>query len=190
MTFLYLFHFVNLHPCLYRRTWSQCWGQNFMGDFIYNRSLNCCKLCIEMCMLPSAEALQAFRRSGFYFGHWLLLHSFSVITDSWDSAILLILDLSAAFDTVDHGIIFSQLDPFVKIKGTALEWFKPYLNKRGFAIRLEQIHLPQKACSHVESPRGPFLAHCSILQMTHRFTCHWNVNWWVLWRLFGLFGGC
>jgi len=40
------------------------------------------------------------------------------------------IDLSAAFDTVDHEILISVLSEKFKIKGKALEWFKSYLENR------------------------------------------------------------
>ena len=46
--------------------------------------------------------------------------------DSGDSAILMLLDLMAAFNTVDHRIVISRQEQCVGIKGTALEWFRSY----------------------------------------------------------------
>lgn len=46
--------------------------------------------------------------------------------DSEDSAILMLLDLMAAFNTVDHRIVISRREQCVGIKGTALEWFRSY----------------------------------------------------------------
>ena len=50
--------------------------------------------------------------------------------DNGDCVILLLLDLSAAFDTVDHNILLSRLGNRFGVEGTALTWFSSYLSER------------------------------------------------------------
>ena len=49
---------------------------------------------------------------------------------------LLFLDLSAAFDTVNHQILLSRLSDRFGIKGTALSWFESYFKVRTQVVRI------------------------------------------------------
>ncbi len=40
----------------------------------------------------------------------------------------MLLDLSAAFDTIDHNILLNRLENFVGISGNALAWLKSYVS--------------------------------------------------------------
>jgi hypothetical protein len=55
--------------------------------------------------------------------------------DEGDVAILALLDLSAAFDTVDHSILLRRLQITFGFDGTALQWFRSYLSGRMQAVR-------------------------------------------------------
>ena len=49
---------------------------------------------------------------------------------------LTLLDLSAAFDTIDHGILIKRLSLWYGISGTALNWFLSYLTGRHQTIKI------------------------------------------------------
>ena len=59
--------------------------------------------------------------------------------DDKKSVLLLMLDLSAAFDTVDHTILINRLKNRLGIGGTALSWFKSYLSERKCHVLLNGV---------------------------------------------------
>ena len=69
--------------------------------------------------------------------------------------ILVLLDLSAAFDTVDHDLLLQKLQSVIGIQGTALSWFQSYLGERSQQISINgtlsrkfhlQCGIPQGSC--------------------------------------------
>ena len=53
-----------------------------------------------------------------------------MIMDDGDAAILVLLDLSAAFDTIDHALLLQRLENELGIRGMALMWIESYLINR------------------------------------------------------------
>lgn len=76
-------------------------------------------------------------------------------TDSGDSVILVMLDLSSAFDTVDHAILISRLESYVGLGGAVLNWFKSFLTNTNFSVKIGNFSLRKLTCG---VPQGSVLA--------------------------------
>ena len=59
--------------------------------------------------------------------------------DAGCATVLVELDLSAAFDTIDHAVLLSRLSDTFVVTGTALNWIKSYLTDRTSFVRIESI---------------------------------------------------
>ena len=57
-------------------------------------------------------------------------HDIITSLDEGRCTVLASLDLSAAFDTVDHDILWHRLSTYYGIRGVALQWFSSYLRDR------------------------------------------------------------
>ena len=82
---------------------------------------------------------------------------------------LMAIDLSAAFDTVDHDVLLSVLNAKFGVTGNALRWFESYLRPRSCKVSVRsaysevkdlQFSVPQGSCA------GPvlYLAYASTMQ--------------------------
>ncbi len=75
-------------------------------------------------------------------------------------SLLVLLDLSAAFDTIDHNSLLNRLENCVGISGSALAWFKSYLSDRHQFIAVnEEVSYRSQVQYGVpqESVLGPLL---------------------------------
>ena len=73
-----------------------------------------------------------------------------------NGVILVLLDLSAAFDTIDHDHLFELLQNQFGIKGTALDWIKSYLGNQSFSIQINSKTSPPTVTSY-GVPQGSVL---------------------------------
>uniref|UniRef100_A0A8C6Q3C2 Reverse transcriptase domain-containing protein n=1 Tax=Nothobranchius furzeri TaxID=105023 RepID=A0A8C6Q3C2_NOTFU len=77
--------------------------------------------------------------------HIRVFNDIILATDSGSHVALVMLDLSAAFDTVDHDILLSRLENLVGIKGSALDWFCSYFDNRSIRVRMDDCSSPSAA---------------------------------------------
>ena len=69
---------------------------------------------------------------------------------------LTLLDLSTAFDTIDHTILFRRHEDWFGVTGKALDWFQSYVTGRCQRIKLGDC-LSSKADLKFRVPQGSFL---------------------------------
>ena len=62
-----------------------------------------------------------------------------IAADEKTATVVMLLDLSAAFDTVDHELLLTILEKEIGLGGTVLKWFRSFLTGRSQRIRLGKI---------------------------------------------------
>ena len=62
--------------------------------------------------------------------------------DKGNVSILALLDLSAAFDTIDHSILVKRLATTFGLSGVVLDWFKSYLLDRSQSVYVDGVKSP------------------------------------------------
>ena len=80
--------------------------------------------------------------------------------DKGKAVVLVLLDLSAAFDTVDHEILLKRLETHLGITGVALEWFRSYLSDRNQTVTIQGATSSKRHLRYgvpQGSVAGPFL---------------------------------
>ena len=108
-----------------------------VADVIWNLSvifklLECLTARRHMVYLMSARLLQSAYRANHSTETAVLKVLGDILSaiDIGDFAARVLLDLSAAFDTVDHPTLLRRLDVTYGIRGRVLSWFSSYLSGR------------------------------------------------------------
>ena len=86
-----------------------------------------------------------------------IINDIRLNTDSGKLSVLVLLDLSAAFDTVDHNILLDRLENWVGLSGIVLKWFRSYLDGRGYYVSIGD-HKSEWTSMTCGVPQGSILA--------------------------------
>ena len=78
-------------------------------------------------------------------------------TDDNDLVLLVLLDLSAVFDAIDHGTVLTRLYDEVGISSTAHQWFCSFLANRTRHVTVNKSFSEDRPLT-CRVPRGPVLA--------------------------------
>ena len=76
--------------------------------------------------------------------------------DSQNAVALILLDLSAAFDTIDHALLLHTLSSNIGVKGSALDWIKSYLTDRSQCVYISDRRSPSHKLAY-GVPQGSVL---------------------------------
>ena len=79
-----------------------------------------------------------------------------LLIDKKSHVILMLLDLSAAFDTVNHEILVKKLQNLYGFGGHIVEWIKSYLAGRSFKVCVNG-HSSDSCCLEIGVPQGSIL---------------------------------
>ena len=90
--------------------------------------------------------------------------------DRRQDVVLFLLDLSAAFDTIDHTILVERLESYFAFSKQTLSWFRSYLaNRRQSIIIGDQMSTPSDL--HYGVPQGSILALHPVYRPSSRYNC-------------------
>ncbi len=114
--------------------------------------------------------------------------------DDGNAMLVVCLDLSAAFDTVNHEILFTRLEKRIGITGNCVAWFRSYLSNRSQNVLINDVTSSARELSYCVPlfwvPNSSMYIHCHLeiscvrmgllfIFMLIMITCIWHVNHWV-----------
>lgn len=66
-----------------------------------------------------------------------VLNDILVAIDAHQEVVLVLLDLSSAFDTIDHSALIKRLSSRYGLNGRVLDWYTSYLNARSYQVHVK-----------------------------------------------------
>lgn len=79
-----------------------------------------------------------------------------IATDKQSHAILVLIDLSAAFDTINHTLLIKKLESVYNIGGNVTSWLKSYLQNRKFKVLINDT-FSEESPLEIGVPQGSIL---------------------------------
>ena len=103
-----------------------------------------------------------------------------MMIDKKNHVVLLLLDLSAAFDTLNHSLLIEKLRKAYGLGGKVIAWLKSYLSNRNFKVTVNGSS-SNTCCLTIGVPQGSILGPLLFIMYTkeleqivskYRFSIH------------------
>ena len=92
---------------------------------------------------------------------------------------MVVLDLSTAFDTVNHKILFDVLAKYLGVQRASLQWIKSHLTNRSFPVQIEDQFSDVRRVDYLVpqgSILGPVLFTCYASTLQELFTSYSHLS--------------
>ena len=92
--------------------------------------------------------------------------------DQGSRVALLLLDMSAAFDTLDHTTLLNRFNKEFGITGKPLKWFESYFSERTQSVVIRGVKSEPVPLSQ-GVPQGSVIGPIIYMQTIYRYKCHY-----------------